>query len=544
MVRLERYKFRTQLYIYFILVIGLVIVCMWVTLYFVLGTSYEKRENQVLTNQARQIAINVDNRLDYYQSYMNLILADKQFTDKMNTKSFYEIKEYLKELTGEFMQLNAGRISEINIYEMEDEGRSKALESGDFIFSETYLNNRNEKVFSIIKNIYQGKADRGYLLEFRIYESEIFSFFNEDKSGNLIYIKNGEKIMSMSERKNFLEKLQSGRKEKAEENQAKEMETKIPVSAYCQNGWETLIYTDTRYLNRGLFEVLRQIIPAVVFIVTCTVCVVMYISNQLNTRVGILQKKIMAIGRDWAEGETEVIEGADEFKLLGDEIDHTRLHIIHLLQEIEDKNASRRIAEMVALRAQINSHFLFNTLASIKWLSRSGDSEDILSEAIERLAVFLRYSISTEEDKVPLAREAEQLEAYIYLQRLRYGDELNVVMDIEEELLECYTVKLILQPLVENAIFHGRREDGSVLNITVYSYYEVEYYYLVVEDDGNGITDERIQMVMEGNVEAADGGYGLRNVISRIDICTGGEGGLAIESELDRYTKIVVRQRR
>ena len=562
MKRLGQYKFRTQLYFYFMLVIGLISLCMCLLLYFFLGRSYEEREQRVLTDQAKQILINVENRMEYYESYINLVTADKTLTDRLEKDDYEEVEKCLNTITREFITLNPGKIREINIYksglynrqhkafrEKDLENIRQQLKRQDFAYTRTVLNEKNEKVFSIYKEIYQGNPERQFYIEFQIYESELFGFYNEDGSGNAIYVVHEDSLMSMSDRQDFLQVLR-GQKE------IQEKQDQIKMSAQDADGWKVVICTSKEYLNRELWSVLRSMIPVLGIILIVIFCIVMVISNGLDRKLSILQKKVMAIGRS-ESGETEEIEEADEFKVLGDEIDRTREHIRQLLQEIEEKNQSRLTAEMVALRAQINSHFLFNALSSLKWLTKgwegtgsvsSPDAKvpeaDILAEAIDKLAIFLRYAISIKENQVKLRDEIEQLNAYIYLQKLRCGEDLNVVVDIDEELMECVTVKLILQPLVENAVMHGRKENDSALNITIYSLYEEEYYYLIVEDDGNGMAREKMQMILEGCEETSGSGNGIRNVRNRIAICTNGEGSLTIESELDRFTKIVIKQKR
>lgn len=562
MRRLGHYKFRTQLYFYFMLVIVIITVCIWMLLYFVLGNSYEEREERVLTDQAKQILINVENRMEYYESYMNLVAADKTLTTRLEKDDYSEVKKCLDTITEEFITLNLGRIREVNIYKsglydaQHKYFRENALfdieqqvRRSDFAYIETVLNEKNEKVFSIYKEIYQGNPKRQFYIEFQIYESELFGFYNEDGSGNDIYLTYQDSLMSMSDRQMFLEILRGQEEIQQKPNQ-------ISISAQNEDGWQVVICTSREYLNRELWGVLRSMVPVIGLILLIVFAIVMFISNGLNRKLSILQKKVLAIGRS-ETGETGEIEEADEFKVLGDEIDHTREHIRRLLSEIEEKNQSRMTAEMVALRAQINSHFLFNALSSLKWLAKSREEPDaglsgsdqpgeadILAEAIDKLAIFLRYAISIKENQVKLRDEVEQLNAYIYLQKLRCGDELNVTVDIDDELMECFTVKLILQPLVENAVMHGRKENGSTLNITIYSLYDEAYYDLIVEDDGNGMTREKRQMVMEGRTETSNGGNGIRNVMDRIFICTNGEGALTIESEPDRYTKIVIRQKR
>lgn len=116
MKRLGQYKFRTQLYFYFMLVIGLISLCMCLLLYFFLGRSYEEREQRVLTDQAKQILINVENRMEYYESYINLVTADKTLTDRLQKDDYEEVEKCLNTITREFITLNLGKIREINIY--------------------------------------------------------------------------------------------------------------------------------------------------------------------------------------------------------------------------------------------------------------------------------------------------------------------------------------------------------------------------------------------------------------------------------------------
>jgi two-component system sensor histidine kinase YesM len=115
-------------------------------------------------------------------------------------------------------------------------------------------------------------------------------------------------------------------------------------------------------------------------------------------------------------------------------------------------------------------------------------------------------------------------------------------MDIDAELLPMRTVKLILQPLVENAIYYGRRENGQPLNITIYSFYNEKVYSLVVEDDGNGILLERIKDIYEGSLVSSHSGYGLRNVIERVKMCSNNKGEVIIESTPNEWTHIIINQ--
>lgn len=166
------------------------------------------------------------------------------------------------------------------------------------------------------------------------------------------------------------------------------------------------------------------------------------------------------------------------------------------------------------------------------------------TKAVDSLALFLRYSLETKGNQVPLEEEIRQLNAYAYLQSLRYRDEIRLRIDVDACLMQCQTVRMILQPLVENAIYHGRRIDGSTLNISIYSEYDAEYYYLMIEDDGNGIFQQTIEALRKGEKVSARSGYSLENVISWLRICLwdSSEELLKIRSTPGEYTVITIHQ--
>lgn len=554
-------RFRTQLNICFALIILFITISILQMLHIFLKSSYRDQESMALEAQAKQIAINIDNRIDYYRLYLNLLLKDKSLINAMEHDSYQDVSNRLKDISAEFVHLNTGKISGINIYRSgvynKVDGLGEItqvinkLKAGSIpyknntFYTGTYLNERNEKVFSLFQKIYQTNLNRQYYVEIRIYETELLGFFNKDTSGNLIVIHNNGIVMSTSNRDKFNRLLYQGKKEKKfglEYALLEKDSAPIKVMAPSKAGWEIVIKTDIGYLERGFEKMFMRLIPIIILILIIAFALVRMISVQLSYRLSIIQGKIAYISK-WDLDKDLRITGKDEIKDLADELDKTRLQILELISQNNKANELKRNAEMSALRAQINSHFLFNSLSSLKWLARLDDKQT-LSEAVDQLVYFLRYSLSLNEDQVLLSNEMQQLEAYVYLQKLCYGKALNFNIDVEEELLSCKTVKLILQPLVENAIYHGRMENGAPLNITIYSYYDQEDYYLIVEDDGNGISEERIRMIMEGNLEATQSGYGLKNVINRIRMCSGGLSELSIESKPDCYTKIIIRQKK
>ncbi len=558
-MRMSRFKFHTQLIIYFLILVLLITVSLLASLTTSLKKSYRDKENDMLVNQAKQAVMNIENRVTYYQSFMELFLNDREFMRILENDSMAEINRYMTEKTSDFLQMNISGIRDVRIhkegfYNAEYEQRglsdiykllktSTATRPENEYWTGTYLNNSNEKVFSVFKRIYQTNPDRSYYVELCLYETELYGFFNEDKSGNNIYIVKNGHLMSMSDRSAFNDMLYEVRHEDISVDNGAASDAQIYIKASGNNGWESVISTDAGYMDRGFYKALSDIIPVITGALILALILILSISRNLDRRMEIVRQKIMDI-KNGDLTTMVAIDGKDEFKILADEIENTRLHIQSLLNEIHETHQDQRIAEMSALRAQMNSHFLFNALASLKWLSYDTKQRSVLTRAIDQLAVFMRYSISLKENYVPLAKEVQQLEAYVYLQKLCGGDELNVVVDIDEALMDYLTVKLILQPLVENAVMHGRKSDGAVLNILIYSYDDDDDYYLVVEDDGCGMEGDKISEVFDEMHQQQYHGYGLKNIIRRLEICSGGESSLSIESVKDVYTKIVIRQKK
>ena len=554
---LGRFKFRTQLIISFTAIIVFIILSMLLMLYFIQRDSYRMQESSVLEANSRQVAINIENRLDYYLSYLRVLSTDKSLIRVMETQPYDVVKDALQAACAEYMNINIARLHSIRIHQKGVDSETNGLFNVSEIFKAfvpgsqayrnnllitgTYFNARNEKVFSIFQKVFQTNTGREYFLEMCVYETELFGFITKD-SGNRVTVFAGDHLLSMNDRKAFTTLLYDARRQKKPGIVRDQLGVTRPITitADTKIGVNVMIETDTAYLDRTYRAIMQRMALVMIGVAALAFFIVWQIGLRLNRRMRQLSDKIADIS-DWKLEREINIRGEDEFSMLANELDETRRRILMLVEQSDQNNQLKREAEVSALRAQINAHFLFNSLSSIKWLSKRNDHEQ-LTVAVDKLAVFLRYSLSLKEDLVPLRLELEHLDAYTYLQKLRYGSEVNVHIDIAEELLDCRTLKLLLQPLVENAIYHGRREDGSPLNITIYSAVLGDAYDLIVEDDGNGMTGERISSIL-ADAPGEQRGYGLRNVITRLRMCQK-HAVLNIESDPNVSTRIMIRQPR
>lgn len=222
-------------------------------------------------------------------------------------------------------------------------------------------------------------------------------------------------------------------------------------------------------------------------------------------------------------------------------LDSQQAYILQLQEEKERADMEQKLkrrAELQALQAQINPHFLYNTLDSIHWKAEKIDAHDI-ARMTTSLATLFRISLSRGQEIIPIEQEARHVLSYLQIQKERYGDRLTYFLDIPPEAFHLYTVKLVLQPLVENAIYHGIKESDHPGEITVSVRVDAERVTLRVEDNGLGIPPQKLENLQRslgsGMIASADG-YGIFNVNERIRLYFGEEYGLKLESVLGEGT--------
>ena len=216
------------------------------------------------------------------------------------------------------------------------------------------------------------------------------------------------------------------------------------------------------------------------------------------------------------------------------------------LQDLIDENRREqenlKKSELRALQAQINPHFLYNTLDAIVWLAEAGQSREVI-HITRALSDFFRISLSQGKDWIPLSEEIKHLTGYLTIQKIRYRDILDYEIDIPESLCDLQVLKLLLQPLVENAIYHGVKHRRGRGLVRVSGRVEDGWLILSVRDNGAGMTPERLGQVRAG-LSAARGesaGYGLFNVNKRIQLYYNQAQGVEIQSEAGVGTEVSLR---
>lgn len=232
----------------------------------------------------------------------------------------------------------------------------------------------------------------------------------------------------------------------------------------------------------------------------------------------------------------------DEMGALVASFNHMANKLKILVQEQKKAQEKLRRAELKALQAQINPHFLYNTLDSINWMARAGEISQV-GEMINSLSIFFRISLSGGKMFITVEEELRHVENYILIQKKRYEKYLDYKIEVPEKLYNCSCLKMILQPLVENAIYHGIKEKGQrgIIRITAEEMGDMLLFY--VTDTGKGMSLEKLselEQMMKKGIEYDSSSYGVINVQQRIQTCYGEQYGLHFQSKMGEGTRVTV----
>lgn len=211
-----------------------------------------------------------------------------------------------------------------------------------------------------------------------------------------------------------------------------------------------------------------------------------------------------------------------------------------LMEQIVDDQERIRTSELKALQSQINPHFLYNTLDSIVWIAEETGSEKI-KEITVALANYFRIVLSSGKDIISVRDEIEHVKSYLIIQKMRY-ETLNYSIDVKADALLCTMPKLILQPIVENAIYHGVKNNPDGGTIWVYGYIEKGMLIFEIVDNGRGMRPHELERVFDKNRKSAikHGGVAMRNIRERIELYYGKEYGIVVESAYRQGTKVTI----
>lgn len=315
----------------------------------------------------------------------------------------------------------------------------------------------------------------------------------------------------------------------------------IVVGSVAYTGWKLIGVVPESVQETSINKFRYYIITTILILVMMLLQVNRFISRKISRPIRELDESVKAYE---AGAMPDIyIGGSAEIRHLGYSVQKSYEQIEALMKEIIQQQTERRKSELDALQSQINPHFLYNTLESITWMIEAQRNKEAVV-MISELAKLLRVSLSRGKTIISIGDELQHSRSYMNIQRVRYKERFKVEFLIDEEIKNYCIVKLVIQPLLENAIYYGvgnmdEDDDGQIL---IRGEKKGEDIYISIEDNGMGMPEDIRSNILTDNskVPKHGSGVGVINVHSRISLMFGPEYGLEVYSELDEGTKVVI----
>lgn len=407
---------------------------------------------------------------------------------------------------------------------------------------------KHDWVFSVYRQIdllVEGRMTKGVLmLDMSLYElDELCNNLNLGGSG-YVYITNpeGEIIYHPQQPLVF-----SGYKEEKTngiiKDQAGDKETLTIRKTVDFVDWQLIGVTYIKDIYEGNSRIAQEVLTAVPLILVIIIMLSWYISGRITFPIKDLENKMHRVQEGDLETKFELDHGEKEVVELGKSFNTMVDKLKDLIEENKQEHEAKRVSELNALQAQINPHFLYNTLDSIMWMAESGQNDEVV-EMVTALARLFRISISKGRNLITIREEIEHAKNYLFIQKIRYKDKFTFDVNVPDDLLDYLTPKLILQPIIENSIYHGIEYMVDEGAIEILAYVENNEMILEVKDNGLGMSQEVIDKLLFDKDEVIEthkgSGVGVRNVDERIKIRYGDKFGISITSEIEEGTSVKI----
>lgn len=318
------------------------------------------------------------------------------------------------------------------------------------------------------------------------------------------------------------------------------VQRKVIVNTVSYTGWKLVGVIPYSLFSHEMINI-RYFIGMVILLMAMMLIIINRVVTQRISRP-ILKLNHSVMEYEAGKKPEIYIGGSSEIRHLGYSIQSSYEKSEELMQEIVWEQNERRKSELDALQSQINPHFLYNALDSITWMIE-GERNDEAAFMISQLAKLFRISLSQGHTIISVRDELQHAKSYMNIQRIRYKDAFSVTFDVDPELEEYCAVKLTLQPILENSINYGVDPMDDCGEIFIRVKKEEDLLVLSVEDNGIGMSEEEVSLLLtDSNRKRKHGsGVGLVNINNRLQILFGKEYGLFIESEPDEGTRVSIR---
>ena len=315
------------------------------------------------------------------------------------------------------------------------------------------------------------------------------------------------------------------------------------VASVGESGWRAVgvSYVD-ELVNRNVNDMIRLSLWLAVVVLAVAVLTSWLLSRLIGKPLRGLASAMESFESDADHFTYRPVGGTRAVQELSDSFEHMVLRIQELMTTVREEEVNLRKTELKALQAQINPHFLYNTLDSIAWMCEQGRNADAV-KMVHALARLFRISISRGHELIPIAKELEHAESYLQIQMYRYKNQFTYTFDVDPDCLGYYCNKITLQPIIENSINHGLDLMVEEGRIDVRVRFDGDDIVFSVQDNGVGMGPEQLEAIMQ-NGPTDRTGIGIKNVNDRLKIYFGRNYGLSITSEPDVGTCVEIRMPR
>ena len=311
--------------------------------------------------------------------------------------------------------------------------------------------------------------------------------------------------------------------------------------------WQLRTWSDKMMIMGPTRELMWKLVLVLAAAIIIAILTSIYVADRITKPIKKMKETIEHYGEGDFSAKADVV-GRDEIASLAEILNQMSEQISDLFDRVkEEENQSRKL-ELQTLVYQINPHFLYNTLDSVNVLARQNKDYKV-AEIVTDLSRLFRLGLHQGRDVVRVRDEIMHVTYYLKIQKLRFDDHLTWEIRTEPELMDYEITKFILQPIVENAIYHGVKSKDEPGHITVSVTEEGDFLLFTVEDTGYGMSEEVLGALRErintGYPDnCGDRGFGMRNVNQRIRLCYGDECGIEVESEIGKGTRVTIRIRK
>ncbi len=311
-------------------------------------------------------------------------------------------------------------------------------------------------------------------------------------------------------------------------------------SGAISNGWYMVLAIPRDYYMRDITKLKNVIIPITFTTALLTALLSILVSRGITRPIRFLSGAM----EDFGQGNFDIncqVDSEDEIGRLSHTFNQMVMDMNSLVNTVYEQKVMKQEAQMKSLQMQINPHFLYNTLDTINWMARIRHVDEI-GDMVAALSNMMRYSLE-KKSFVRLGEEVKSLKDYIAIQNYRYRDKMVAEIEIDESLMSLYIPRLLIQPILENAIVHGIEEKLDKGHILVAARREDEDLYIQIMDDGVGMTEETMSHILREDYSMKKSGHtsiGVVNVNRRIQMIYGKDYGLLVQSVLGAGTKITI----